>query len=223
MARHQHGASLAGQGPEEAAHPDDALGVETVERFVQHQDGRIAQHGGRQAQALAHPEREPAGLASRDGLKARLLDHLGDPRTRQALRVGQPQQVMTGRPAGLQGGRIEQRAQIPHRVQQAAVRPSADECVSLIGRVQAENDAHRRRLAGPVGPDKPGHLPRVGRERHPVQRHGGAEALAHAINFHCRIHDWCPSVLAALCLLGYLVAMAAPVTRAELRLLWPRR
>jgi hypothetical protein len=42
VAGDQHGAALGGQGPQEAAHPHDALRVHAVERLVEHQHRRVA-------------------------------------------------------------------------------------------------------------------------------------------------------------------------------------
>jgi len=58
MAAHQHGCAAArGQLAQEAAHADDALGVEAIARLVEQQDRRRTQHRARQTQALAHAER----------------------------------------------------------------------------------------------------------------------------------------------------------------------
>ena len=47
------------------ADPDDPLGVHAVERLVQDQHRRVAEHGGGDPEPLAHPERVAARLAPR--------------------------------------------------------------------------------------------------------------------------------------------------------------
>ena len=159
MAGHQHRAALGGQRSQEAAHPDDALGVQAVERLVEHQHRRVAEQRGGDAEPLAHAERVAAGLAPRRRLQAGLLEHLVDPAGGQALGVGQPEQVVAGGAAGLQRAGVEQRADVAQRVAQAPVRLAADQRGAVVGRVQAEDHPHRGGLAGAVGPDEAGDLP----------------------------------------------------------------
>ena len=108
-----------GQRPQEAAHPDDALGVHAVERLVQHQHRRVAEQRRGDPEPLPHAERVAARLAPGRRLQAGLLDHLIDPLGGQALRMGQPQQVVAGAAAGLQRGRVQQRPDLAQRVPQA--------------------------------------------------------------------------------------------------------
>ena len=58
MAGHKDGPTLGGQRLQEIAHPEDALGVEPVDRLVEQEDSRVAEESRSDAQALAHPERE---------------------------------------------------------------------------------------------------------------------------------------------------------------------
>jgi hypothetical protein len=101
------------------AHPDDALGVHAVERLVQHQHRRVAEQRGGDAEPLPHAEGVAARLAPDRGLPGRPARHLIDPAGRQALGVGQPQQVVAGGPARLQRGGVQQRPDVAERVPQA--------------------------------------------------------------------------------------------------------
>jgi len=47
---------VGGQRLEELPDPADALGVQAVDRFVEHQDGRVAEQRGGQAEPLLHAE-----------------------------------------------------------------------------------------------------------------------------------------------------------------------
>jgi hypothetical protein len=79
-----------------SAHPDDSFRIEAVKRLVQHQDQRISEHRGRDAEALPHPQRVTARLAFRYAPQAGLLNHLVNPAGGQALRAGKPAQVVAG-------------------------------------------------------------------------------------------------------------------------------
>jgi len=48
--------ALRGQRSEQGADPDDALGVEPVDRFVHHQDLRVTEQRCGDAEPLPHPE-----------------------------------------------------------------------------------------------------------------------------------------------------------------------
>ena len=69
-----------------------------------------------------------------------------------------------------------------------------DQGLTVVGCVQAENDAHGRRLAGPVRSDEAGDLAGLDGECHPVQGQRVTEALAHVGYFNCRVHGSCLSV-----------------------------
>src|SRR5262249_21262919 len=55
---------------------------------------------------------------------------------------------------------------------------AADQRVTCVGRVEAEDHPHRGGLAGAVWPDEAGDLPRPDGEGHPVQRDVGPEPFA---------------------------------------------
>jgi hypothetical protein len=61
MTGQEHGAALRGQSLEHAADPADAVGVETVDGFVEDQHSGVAQHGGGDPQALGHAQRQCVG------------------------------------------------------------------------------------------------------------------------------------------------------------------
>ena len=111
---------------------------------------------------LAHAERVAAGLAPGRRRKPGLLDHLVDPPGRQALGVGQPQQVVAGAAAGLQRGGVQQRADVAERVPQARGRagrrpgrvPSSAASRPRITRMVVD-------LPAPFGPTKPVTCPGV--------------------------------------------------------------
>ena len=61
VARDQQGSPFVGEVPQEAAQPPDALGVQAVGRLVEDDHLRVAEQGGGEAEALAHPHRVAAG------------------------------------------------------------------------------------------------------------------------------------------------------------------
>ncbi len=120
--------------------------------------------GGSPSSAAAMPSRcrmpseKPPARRRATAPQAGLLDHLVDPPAGQALRVGQPQQVVAGGPAGLQRAGVQQRPDVAQRAPQAAVRPPADQRGARVRGVEAEDHPHRGGLAGAVGADEPGDL-----------------------------------------------------------------
>jgi hypothetical protein len=127
VAGDQDGAAVGGQLPEEPANPVDTFGVQAVDRLVEHQHRGVAEHGGGDAEPLLHAEREAAGPAFGHPLQAGQPQHLGDARPGYPVGLGDGQQVGAGGPARVQGGRVEQRADLAQRADQAVVAAAADQ------------------------------------------------------------------------------------------------
>ena len=97
VAGDEHGAALGGQRLHEVPDPEDALRVQPVDGLVEHQDLRVAEQGARDAEALAHAQREPLrALAGHLGQPDQLQD-LSDPALGQVVRLGQAEQVVVGK------------------------------------------------------------------------------------------------------------------------------
>jgi hypothetical protein len=62
--------------------------------------------------------------------------------------------MAAGASSGMRRAGVEQRSHLAERRPQVAVALAPDSGVARIRRVEAEDDAHRRRLAGAVGPDE---------------------------------------------------------------------
>jgi len=99
-----------------AAHPDDALRVHAVERLVHDQRRRVAEHRSGDPEALAHPQRVAACLASCGLPESDQFCHRIDPADGQPLGSGDPQQVVAPAAARLRRARVQQRANVPHRM-----------------------------------------------------------------------------------------------------------
>ena len=167
-----------GQRAQEAAHPDDALGVEAVEGLVEHEHRRVAEQGGRQAEPLAHAERVAAGLAPGHAVCRPACSITSSTRrAEQALGVGQPQQVVAPAAARVESAGVEQRADVAQRAGAGCGTAALDQGAALVDRVEAEDHPHGRGLAGAVGADEAGDLPGRDREGQAVEGHRLTEAF----------------------------------------------
>jgi hypothetical protein len=108
VAGDEDGDALVGERAHQAAHLDDAGGVESVGRLVEDQQGWVGQQGGGDAEALLHPEgvalEGVAGTVGETDPLEGLVDPLGvdpaDPR--------QDQQVGTARQRGVERGSLDE-------------------------------------------------------------------------------------------------------------------
>jgi hypothetical protein len=95
----------------EPAFPGSSLAVHSP----QEPGSRVAEQRHGDAQALTHPEREPADPLPGDGLEADQAQDLVHPRHGDAVADGEPAQVVAGRPARVEGSRLQQRAHLAQR------------------------------------------------------------------------------------------------------------
>jgi hypothetical protein len=177
VAGDEHGPALVGQPADQAAQPVDALRVEAVGRLVQDQDVGVAQQGGGQAEALAHPEREAPDPPAGGRGQPRLLQDLVDPRRGQPGRGGQDPQVVASRAARMEPALLQHGPDPPGRVGQLPVGPAVDGGRARGRGDQAEQHPQGGGLAGPVGAEEAGHRPRVDLEVEAVDRQHVAEPL----------------------------------------------
>ena len=181
VARHEDGASLGGQRLQQVAHPQDALGVEPVDRLVEEQDARVAEKRRGDAQALAHPEGELPGPATGHAFQAHLSEHLVHPGPRDRVGLGQCQQVVVGGATGVDGLGLEQGADLPQRPPQIGKTPAADGHRPRVGVVETHHHAHGRRLARPVRSEESRDDPGADREGEVVDRPGRTVGLGQPI------------------------------------------
>ena len=206
-----------GQRPQEAAHPHDALGVQAVERLVEHEHRRVAEQRRGDAEPLPHAERVAAGLAPGHRLQAGLLDHLVDPPGGQALRVGQPQQVVAAGPARVQRGGVQQRrrrgsagaAGCGTAARRSARCPRRRASRPRITRIVVDFPA-------PLGPTKPVTCPGATVNDIPSSASGRPEPLAQAGDFDGRFHAGnARSASGAVVTPGAIFAVAVRGTRVS--------
>ena len=134
----------------------DPLGIEPVHRLVEQQRVRIAEERRGDAEALAHAEGELARALARDVVQADEVDQLVDALAADAVRLREREQVVVGRPAGVHRPRLEQRAHLVERRAVVAIVLAVHGHVAAGGRVEPEDEPHRRRLARAIRPEEAG-------------------------------------------------------------------
>jgi hypothetical protein len=139
---------------DELAHLDDTRRVEPVRRFVEKDELRVAKKRARDPQALLHPERVGRVLAAGALPKVDEVEesidigrHAPPPDPLEIQQVRAPRQVRIER------GSFDHRADSAERGRMAG--GIAEDSRIPGGRVhEPEEHAHRRRLAGAVGPEE---------------------------------------------------------------------
>ena len=126
MRGEEHGPALAGELLEQRPDPEDALGVEAVGRLVEDDRLRVPEQRGGDPEPLAHAEREAAGALARHAGEPDQVDHLVDARAADAVGLRHRQQVVVGRPPGVDRARLEHRPDLVHRRPELAVGPAVD-------------------------------------------------------------------------------------------------
>ncbi len=150
--------------------PQHAFRVQPVDRLVEQQHLRVAEHRGRDAEPLAHAERETARPLARHVLQPDQGEHLVNAGPWQALSLGQEQQVIAGAAARVHRLGLQQRADGAQRVGQVAVVAAVNRRRAPLRPVQAEDQPHGGGLAGAVGPEEAGDLTRGDGERQVIDR-----------------------------------------------------
>jgi len=168
---HEHRPSLLGKAGQQGAHPQHTLGVQAVRGLVEHNHGRVAEQRRGNPQTLAHPQREATGALARDLAQAHHVDHLVDPAATDPVCLGQRQQVVAGRAAGVHRSRLQQDSELGHRCDRCAVVPAVDPDPTARRFVQPRDHPHGRGLPGAVGTEEPGDDSRVDDEVEMVDGH----------------------------------------------------
>jgi hypothetical protein len=137
--------------------------VEAVRRLVEQEQGRIAQQGSRDPEALLHAERVGRDLVAGAITEARQVEELLDPsrRSRSSGRCQLPE-VLTAGEEWIEGWRLDEGADIEQPAAVATPEGPAEKLDAPGIRVdEASEQAHRCRLAGTIGAEEPIH--RAGR------------------------------------------------------------
>ena len=108
----------AARSAQEVAQPADALGVEAVGGLVEHEDPRIAEQRGGEAEPLGHAEREAAGAPPGGVAEVDELEHLVGARERDPALGREHAEVVASGPRGMRGG-LEHDADLRERIARA--------------------------------------------------------------------------------------------------------
>ena len=196
VGRHEHRVPVRGQILEHGSHPADALRVQAVDRLVQHHGLRVAQQRRGHPEPLTHAEGEPADPLAGDLSQADDVDHLVDPPRGDAVGLGQGEQVVARRPAGVHRLGLEQHTRARPSARRrtgnppplTVTRPAVGLSSPAIIRIVVDFPA-------PFGPRKPVTIPGCTDEAQPVDREFVAVTLAEILDFD---HGICLSVTVEL-------------------------
>ncbi|GHF69985.1 hypothetical protein GCM10010504_42900 [Streptomyces griseus] len=148
--------AFGGEGGEEGADPQHALRVQAVDRLVEDDGGGVAEECGGDAEPLAHAEREALDPSAGGVGQPGEVDDLLDAAARDAVGVGEGDEVVEGGPAGVDGAGLQQGADLGEGRGVGGVGASVDGGAAAGRGVEAEQHAHRRGLSGSVGTEESG-------------------------------------------------------------------
>ena len=127
VARHEHGAALGAEAAQQLADLADAGRVEPVRRFVEHEQRRVLEQRGREAEPLLHAERVAAHFVVAAFGEADELEHRLDARRRDAVDRAEQPQVLAPRHRREQRGGLDDRTDARHhRAELARCRVAED-------------------------------------------------------------------------------------------------
>ena len=109
------------------------------------------------------PSEKPPTRLRGDRLEAGELDDLAHAALADAVRGGHREEVVLGGAAGVNGLRVEERADLVERRAVLCVRLAVDRHAALARAVEPDDHAHRRRLARAVRAEEAGDLTRAAR------------------------------------------------------------
>ena len=140
----QHGAPLGRVATNELAHPVHALGVESVDRFVEDEMLRVTQQSHCQAEALLHTEGELLDLALLYPCQADLLQAFVGAGLRDPRRLSNGADVRPGGMARHVPGGFEKSASDVRSLGAVGMQRLAVESdLSPANRIEPQNAAHR--------------------------------------------------------------------------------
>ena len=184
---HQDGAVLGREAAEQVAHLAHADRVEAVGRFVEHEQRRIAEQGGGDAEPLLHAERVLAEAVAGPIGEPDEVEHLGDAPHVVPAETGEDTEVLDGGERGPQRRAFDERADLAE-VALGSVERLAEHGAAAAGRPdEAEQHRHGRGLAGAVGTDEAGHDAARQLDGQRVDRDPLAVVLGQALDGE----DWC--------------------------------
>ena len=146
MAADEHRLALSGQVGQDVADPADALGVEPVAGLVEDHGVRIAEQHAGDPEPLSHAERVRLHLAVGDLAQTDHADALVDPGLGDAVRRGEPPQVVPAAASRVHVARVEQRADLEQRPLDVGVRLAGKRRGAGLSPIEPDHAPHRRAL-----------------------------------------------------------------------------
>ena len=153
VAGQQDRATLAGQTAQEVPQPADALGIQAVRRFVEHEDLGLADQRGGEPEPLVHAQRERAHTPVGGAGQLDQLEDLVDAGPRHPRLGRDDTQVVPRGPRGM-GRRLEHGSDVSQRVLEVAVATPGDPYGARRGFDEPEQRPEGRGLARPVRPEE---------------------------------------------------------------------
>ena len=150
-------------------------GSRPLTRLIEDQRLGIAEQRAGDTEPLAHAERELAGALVRHLAQTDQIDQIVDAASRDAVRLGQSEQMVVRRTTAMNRARLEQGADLVQRRSMIAVVLAVHLRVARCGRVEPEHQSDRRRLPRPVRAEEAGDDAGPHRERQIV--HGTLVAI----------------------------------------------
>lgn len=154
--------------------PENSFRVQAVDGFVEHQDLRVTEQRGGDAEPLPHTQGESLGLLLPHGRQPDEVEDLADPALRDAVGLREAQQVVVGAAAAVHRLGVQQCTDVLQWLRQVPVVLPVDPDRPAGRIVEVEHHAHGRGLPRPVGAEEAGHHPRSDLEAEVV--HGGLRA-----------------------------------------------
>ena len=183
MARDHHRRALGGQVTENPVDMPLGCRVEAVGRLVEHQQTRLGQQSGRQAEPLTHAQGEAAhpvvGHVEETDLLQGVVD-LGAPLGPVAVQPRERDQVLPGGQRGVETGSVDETAHAPGHPEHPVDRRAQDLETALVGDGEPEQQPQEGGLPGPVRPHETVDLPPRDVEVDAVERYDVAEVLGRA-------------------------------------------
>jgi hypothetical protein len=134
----------------------DPLRIEAVDRLVEHDGLRVAEQRGGNAEPLPHSERERSRALLGHVVQPDHVDQLVHAAPGNAVRLREREQMVVRRAARVHGARLEQRADLVQRRLVIPVALPVHRDGAGRWRVEAEDQAHGRRLPGAVRAEEAG-------------------------------------------------------------------
>ena len=178
----ENGPALLGERAQEVTKPADPLRVEAVRRLVQNEHLRVAEKSCRETESLAHAE--GVALHAPAGRRAHVhqSEDLVDARPRDAPAHREHPQVVPTRASRMRIERLQQHADSPDGVVELGIWPAEYGGPPRRRTDEAEDRAHRGRLACAVRSEESRDPSRLDREGQVVDGQGRAEPLREAFD-----------------------------------------